>query len=324
MKICLFTGEIAPAPLENPPPAGVLHPGYFFPDAAAEERLGLNTVLQRLGIALDREPAEHAPGADVTALGELAARGLLCFAPPEGARLNAPEADSDALVPLDRDSLARNLALPLGFAPVAHPGLSPRAARLATALAGLPEPDRAFHWLLLHRFLPALADPATLEALGRAARAPLFDALDPGPAVPLEFALALLAACPPPAPAARLLALGYWLNIPTAQGVMTSLRQADAASGAAMPFLPRLERADLNRGDAGQVVVEHELHKRTPLWFYLIRERRLMGGGARLGPLGARLLAEGMMGLIQSVPGGIDPFAEPAAAPEGAEAALEA
>lgn len=47
------------------------------------------------------------------------------------------------------------------------------------------------------------------------------------------------------------------------------------------------------------------LDKRTPLWFYILKEAELLGvgekgnGGARLGPVGGRIVAEVLIGLLQ-------------------------
>lgn len=41
------------------------------------------------------------------------------------------------------------------------------------------------------------------------------------------------------------------------------------------------------------------LHKRTPLWFYCLREADVMGDARRMGPVGGRIIAEVMIGLIE-------------------------
>jgi hypothetical protein len=38
----------------------------------------------------------------------------------------------------------------------------------------------------------------------------------------------------------------------------------------------------------------------TPLWYYVLKEAEVMEGGLRLGPVGARLVAEVFVGLLQS------------------------
>jgi hypothetical protein len=41
------------------------------------------------------------------------------------------------------------------------------------------------------------------------------------------------------------------------------------------------------------------LHNRTPLWFYILREAQVTVGGEHLGPVGGRIVAEVIYGLIQ-------------------------
>jgi len=41
------------------------------------------------------------------------------------------------------------------------------------------------------------------------------------------------------------------------------------------------------------------LHKRTPLWFYILREADVLAGGEHLGPIGGRIVAEVVLGLIR-------------------------
>jgi hypothetical protein len=44
---------------------------------------------------------------------------------------------------------------------------------------------------------------------------------------------------------------------------------------------------------------ELHLHKRTPLWFYVLREAAVMAGGTHLGPVGGRIVGEVIHGLIE-------------------------
>ena len=37
----------------------------------------------------------------------------------------------------------------------------------------------------------------------------------------------------------------------------------------------------------------------TPLWYYILKEAQVRGNGERLGPVGARLVAEVFVGLVQ-------------------------
>jgi hypothetical protein len=41
------------------------------------------------------------------------------------------------------------------------------------------------------------------------------------------------------------------------------------------------------------------LHQRTPLWFYVLREAEVTTGGEHLGPVGGRIVAEVIVGLIK-------------------------
>jgi hypothetical protein len=47
----------------------------------------------------------------------------------------------------------------------------------------------------------------------------------------------------------------------------------------------------------------YDLKKSTPLWFYVLREAEVRAGGLTLGPVGGRIVAEVLVGLIESDPG---------------------
>lgn len=55
-------------------------------------------------------------------------------------------------------------------------------------------------------------------------------------------------------------------------------------------------------GDDGAIAAQSGLHERTPLWYYILKEAELSGGGQRLGPLGSRIVAETFIGLLQGDP----------------------
>jgi hypothetical protein len=57
--------------------------------------------------------------------------------------------------------------------------------------------------------------------------------------------------------------------------------------------LPRLAHSDLAD------LQDLHLHRRTPLWFYILREAAVTRGGEHLGPVGGRIVAEVLIGLIQ-------------------------
>lgn len=42
------------------------------------------------------------------------------------------------------------------------------------------------------------------------------------------------------------------------------------------------------------------LERNTPLWYYVLREAALIGGGEILGPVGGRIVGEVIIGLLQA------------------------
>jgi len=48
--------------------------------------------------------------------------------------------------------------------------------------------------------------------------------------------------------------------------------------------------------------VEHTWPHGTPLWFYILKEAERRGGGDRLGPVGGRIVAEVLIGLLRADP----------------------
>lgn len=43
-------------------------------------------------------------------------------------------------------------------------------------------------------------------------------------------------------------------------------------------------------------------HEQTPLWYYILKEAQLFHRGERLGPVGSRIVAETLVGLIRVSP----------------------
>ena len=48
--------------------------------------------------------------------------------------------------------------------------------------------------------------------------------------------------------------------------------------------------------------LEHSWPHGTPLWFYILKEAEHRGGGDRLGPVGGRIVAEVLIGLLRADP----------------------
>jgi hypothetical protein len=59
---------------------------------------------------------------------------------------------------------------------------------------------------------------------------------------------------------------------------------------------------DLASGADGAALKDANLLRATPLWYYILKEALLVGGGQRLGPMGSILLAEVFVGMLQGDP----------------------
>ena len=62
-----------------------------------------------------------------------------------------------------------------------------------------------------------------------------------------------------------------------------------------------------NLGGTGisKTQLEQRLSNATPLWYYILKEAAEFQGGQRLGPVGARIVAEVIIGLLLAVPGSV-------------------
>ncbi len=102
----------------------------------------------------------------------------------------------------------------------------------------------------------------------------------------------------------RALALG----LPSGQGMATSFGIVPMTAAQLTAGLPAAEIAVLN-SNAGI------LKTRTPLWYYVLREAAVLGGGNQLGPVGGRIVAETFVRILKrdassylNVPGGFTPM----------------
>lgn len=68
--------------------------------------------------------------------------------------------------------------------------------------------------------------------------------------------------------------------------------------------IARFMRAPMLRADAFADIAQiyRPFATSTPLWFYILREAELMQDGLRLGPVGARIVGEVIIGLLQTDP----------------------
>lgn len=102
----------------------------------------------------------------------------------------------------------------------------------------------------------------------------------------------------------RALALG----LPSGQGMANSFGIPPMTAAQLTAGLPATEVAVLN--SSGGL-----LKSKTPLWYYVLREAAVLGGGNQLGPVGGRIVAETFVRMLKrdassylNVPGGFTPI----------------
>jgi hypothetical protein len=91
--------------------------------------------------------------------------------------------------------------------------------------------------------------------------------------------------------AERNLKRGHVLNLPSAQSVIGALRAVGLGPSG------ELTADQLQQGETGQALANGMFAEQTPLWFYILKEAEVLGNG-KLGPVGSRLVAETLYGLI--------------------------
>lgn len=95
--------------------------------------------------------------------------------------------------------------------------------------------------------------------------------------------------------AARNLRRGYVFNLPDAQAILSEL----AYQGTRIEPLTADEIAS---GATGTAIRDGGFDRSTPLWFYVLKEAEVRADGNHLGPLGSRLVAETLIGLLVTDP----------------------
>jgi hypothetical protein len=65
-----------------------------------------------------------------------------------------------------------------------------------------------------------------------------------------------------------------------------------------IPSLVPLTPAEIATGPDGAVAQQKGFDTATPLWYYILKEAQVRGGGLRLGPIGGRIVAEVFVGLV--------------------------
>ena len=100
---------------------------------------------------------------------------------------------------------------------------------------------------------------------------PLFDLMGQAPGEPVSLAT-------------RNLLRSLTMKVPSGQRVAKAMK------------LPVLAPADLDD------LKPFHLERRAPLWFYVLREAQVTTGGEQLGPVGGRIVAEVIIGVIRGDP----------------------
>jgi hypothetical protein len=99
--------------------------------------------------------------------------------------------------------------------------------------------------------------------------------------------------------AARNLLRGYLLRLPTGQAVARALRRKLKGVRDVPVLKPAEIRAAANNRKQVEVLDRAGFLNRTPLWYYVLAEAALLGGGRRLGPVGGTIVAEVLVGLLR-------------------------
>jgi hypothetical protein len=90
----------------------------------------------------------------------------------------------------------------------------------------------------------------------------------------------------------RNLRRGVAIGLPSGQDVAAAMK-------AQVSTLRPLTDSEIASGPDGAVARSKGFDRATPLWYYILKEAQVRSVGARLGPMGARLVAEVFVGLVQ-------------------------
>ena len=93
--------------------------------------------------------------------------------------------------------------------------------------------------------------------------------------------------------ATRNLLRGRLVSLPTGQEAVAAMQGKGIDVNALDP-----DRIASNVHES--ILRDHDFHKETPLWYYILREAKLVEDGNKLGPVGSRIVAEVFVGLIEN------------------------
>jgi hypothetical protein len=92
--------------------------------------------------------------------------------------------------------------------------------------------------------------------------------------------------------ATRNLRRGLALGLPSGQGMANSFGITPMTTAELTQGLPAAEVNVLNSSSGA-------LLNKTPLWYYVLREAAVLGGGNQLGPVGGRIVAETFVRILK-------------------------
>ena len=93
----------------------------------------------------------------------------------------------------------------------------------------------------------------------------------------------------------RNLRRGVILGLPSGQDVANEMAKK-------VPSITPLTPAEMATGPDGAVAAQKGFDTAAPLWYYILKEAQVRSNGERLGPVGARIVAEVFVGLVQGDP----------------------
>jgi len=87
---------------------------------------------------------------------------------------------------------------------------------------------------------------------------------------------------------------------PTSLATRNLLRHITWSQPSGQAIARAIGATPLGRGDLSELATYSlNLDTRTPLWYYVLKEAEVVNGGQRLGPVGARIVGEVFIGLLQ-------------------------
>jgi hypothetical protein len=90
---------------------------------------------------------------------------------------------------------------------------------------------------------------------------------------------------------------------PTVLPQRTLLRQLTWSMPSGQAVAEAMGAPVVHKQDLRELKPYGKLDRSTPLWYYALKEAELLAGGQHLGPVGGRIVAEVLVGLLQTDPG---------------------